>query len=276
LSYHDDDLAFATTLAEEAGLILLDRYERLERIDYKGTRDVVTEADFLAEALIVDAIRRRYPTDGIIAEESGDHRLKGRDSPPANTGRVWVVDPLDGTVNYANGIPVFCVSIALAVDGRATVGVIVDPMRRESFSATVTGPARLNGREITCADATSRDELLVATSFDLRIPSRRFRDQGQTIRTRSLGSAALELTYVANGRLDAFIQRRGLSNWDVAAAGLIAERAGATVTSTDGSAWFDLERRPGSISIIGASPAAYRTVMDRLPGDRSKPRIIAR
>ena len=124
----------------------MDRYERLEQIDYKSARDVVTEADHLSEALIVDAIRARFPSDAILAEETGEHRAVAGEAPTSGRGRVWIVDPLDGTVNYANGIPVFCVSIGLVVDGVPAVGVILDPTRGEAFAAADDGPATLNGR----------------------------------------------------------------------------------------------------------------------------------
>ena len=132
----DDDLAFAIALAARAGEVLMDRYERLERIDYKSARDVVTEADHQSEALILDAIRERHPTDAILAEETGEHQAVAGEAPLSGRGRVWIVDPLDGTVNYANGIPFFCVSIALIVDGQPSVGVIHDPTRNETFAAT--------------------------------------------------------------------------------------------------------------------------------------------
>ncbi len=100
----------------------MERYERLERIDYKSARDVVTEADHLSEALILDAIRARNPTDAIVAEESGEHHSVTGEAATSGRGRVWIVDPLDGTINYANGIPFFCVSIGLIVDGRPSSG----------------------------------------------------------------------------------------------------------------------------------------------------------
>ena len=101
----------------------MDRYERLEQIDYKSARDVVTEADHQSEALILDAIRGAFiPTDAILAEETGEHQAVAGEAPTSGRGRVWIVDPLDGTVNYANGIPFFCVSIGLVVDGAPAVG----------------------------------------------------------------------------------------------------------------------------------------------------------
>ena len=124
-----DELAFATDLARRAGALLTDSYERLERIDYKSKRDVVTNADYASERLVIDAIKARFPGDAILAEESGEHAGVLRDDGSHN-GRTWVIDPLDGTVNYANGIPYYCVSIGLVVDDRPTVGVDPRPCPR--------------------------------------------------------------------------------------------------------------------------------------------------
>ena len=121
-----DELAFATDLARAAGAMLLESYERVETIDYKSKRDVVTDADYASERLVIGAIKQRYPGDAILAEESGEHAGVLRDDGSGN-GRTWVIDPLDGTVNYANGIPFYCVSIGLVVDDRPSVGVILDP-----------------------------------------------------------------------------------------------------------------------------------------------------
>jgi myo-inositol-1(or 4)-monophosphatase len=247
------DLEFARDLACQAGAILMDRYERLEQIDYKSARDVVTEADHLSEALIVEAIRARYPTDAILAEETGEHRAVAGEAPTAGRGRVWIVDPLDGTVNYANGIPVFCVSIGLVVDGRPNVGVIVDPTRDEWFGATADGPARLDGRPIRASVKDKLSDFVISMALSGRSAVSRSRNVRKQIRiSRSMGSAALALAYVGNGRFDAFVQQGGLSAWDVAAAGLIAERGGARVTAIDGGAWFDLTRGPRSIGILAA------------------------
>ena len=120
------DATFARELAEAAGRILTERYERVEVVDHKSARDVVTEVDHLSEALILDTIQRRFPGDGILAEESGAHRGPGGEAEGRGLahGRTWVVDPLDGTINYANGIPYFCVSIGLVVDGVPSAGAV--------------------------------------------------------------------------------------------------------------------------------------------------------
>ena len=253
----DEALAFAAELAVQAGAILMDRYEHLERIDYKSARDVVTEADHESEALILAAIRARFPTDAILAEETGEHQAAAGEAPTSGRGRVWIVDPLDGTVNYANGLPMFCVSIALVVDGRPAVGVILDPTRSESFTATADGPALLDGRPIHASEKERLSDFVISMSLNGRTATSRARNVRKAIRiSRSMGSAALALAYVANGRFDAFVQQGGLSLWDVAAAGLIAERGGATVTSMDGGPWFDLSNGPKSIGIL-AAPAVH-------------------
>ncbi|MEO8570258.1 MAG: inositol monophosphatase family protein [Chloroflexota bacterium] len=252
------ELAFAVELAGRAGIVLMDHYEKLEQIDYKSARDVVTEADHLSEALILDAIRVRYPADALLAEETGEHRAKAGEAPTSGRGRVWIVDPLDGTVNYANGLPVFCVSIGLVVDGVPAVGVILDPTRAESFAATSDGSATLNGRPIHVSAKEKLTDYVVSMSLNGRTATTRAQNVRKAIRiSRSMGSAALALAYVANGRFDAFIQQGGLSSWDIAAAGLIAERGGATVTSMSGGPWFDVAHSPKSIGILAAPPVHH-------------------
>src|SRR5260221_1351889 len=257
-----DDLEFARDLARRAGAILMDRYERLEQIDYKSARDVVTEADHLSEALIVEAIRARFPDDAILAEETGEHRAVAGEAPTSGRGRVWIVDPLDGTVNYANGIPVFCVSIGLVVDGLPAAGIILDPTRDEWFGATAGGPALLNGRPIRASSKDKLSDFVISMALNGRSAVTRSRNVRKQVRiSRSMGSAALALAYVGNGRFDAFVQQGGLSAWDVAAAGLIAERAGAVVTAIDGGPWFDLARGPRSIGILAAPPAHHGALL---------------
>ena len=252
------DLALATGIAARAGELLMDRIERIERVDYKSAKDVVTEADHLSEALIIDAIRAACPGDGFIAEESGDHASGAGHAPTAGVGRAWVIDPLDGTINYANGIPFFCVSIALIEAGRPVVGVIHDPMRGETFAASEDGPATLDGLPIEVSTKDKLTDFVVSISLSGTQRISRARNVRKAIRvSRSMGSAALALAYVGNGRFDAFVQQGGLSLWDIAAAGLIAERGGATVTDLAGGPWFDLARKPRSIGVLAAPPAKH-------------------
>lgn len=259
-----DELTFATDLARRAGATLMDSYERLERIDYKSKRDVVTNADYASERLVIDAIKGRFPGDAILAEESGAHAGVLRDDGSHN-GRSWVIDPLDGTVNYANGIPYYCVSIGLVVDDRPSVGVIFDPARDDLYAATADGPAALDGEPIEASTKETLSDYVVSLAVIGRGGLMRERRIAPLIRIhRRMGSAALSLAYVANGRFDAFVQNGGLSPWDVAAAGLIAERAGAVVTNLEGGPWWGSRVRGPRISVVAAPPAQHGPLLELL------------
>jgi len=261
-SAFEAEVDFALDVGERAGRLLMDRYERVERISYKSARDVVTEVDHLSEQLILAGLHARFPDDGILAEESGEHHAVAGEAATLGQGRTWVVDPLDGTINYANGIPFFCVSVALLVDGRPALGVIRDPVRDETFGATADGPATLDGRAVEVSDKERLSDFVISMALSGRAVASRVRAVRKAIRVpRSMGSAALALAYVANGRFDAFIQQGGLSAWDVAAAGLIAERAGARVTDMSGGPWFDLARSARSIGVVAAPPAHHATLL---------------
>jgi myo-inositol-1(or 4)-monophosphatase len=262
-----DELAFAIEVAAAAGGLLMERYERVERIDYKSARDVVTEVDHLSEELILTAIREAWPRDAILAEESGRHVAV---VPPASepggraaTARTWVVDPLDGTINYANGIPFFCVSVALVADGHPAVGVVHDPTRGETFTGVAGADARLDGRPIAASDKDKLSDYVVSMALGGRGVGTRARNVRKAIRVpRSMGSAALALAYVGNGRFDAFVQQGGLSVWDVAAAGLVAERGGAVVTDLAGGPWFALDQATRTIGVLAAPVAHHRALLD--------------
>jgi myo-inositol-1(or 4)-monophosphatase len=256
------ELAFALETAERAGDVLMDRYERLERVHHKSPRDIVTEADHLSEELIHRAVRERYPGDGFLGEETGGHGRRDGSEATAAAGRTWVTDPLDGTVNYANGIPFFCVAIALVEDGRPVVGVVRDPTRGESFAATADGPATLGGRRIRTSSKEQLSDLVVSLHLSGRSAATRVRAVRRAVRiSRSMGAAALALAYVGNGRFDAFAQQSGLSVWDIAAAGLIAERGGATVSNLAGGPWFDLGRPEKGLAVLAAPPTHHGTIL---------------
>ena len=270
------DIEFARAIAEEAGRIQLERYERVESIEFKSAKDVVTEVDHLCEELILGAIRARFPGDGILAEESGAHQGPGAKGQAdgrgavaeavarsLSSGRTWIVDPLDGTVNYANGLPYFCVSIGLIVDGTPAAGAVHDPMRGETFSAVADGGAWLSSaaRGTVAIHASDKAELkdwVVHLALGGRAVASRVSAVRRATRvSRTMGSSALALAYVANGRFDAFVQSGGMSAWDVAAAGLIAERAGAIVTDTAGGAWFDVAKATRAFGVCAAAPAHH-------------------
>ena len=258
------ELGLALDAAARAGELLQGLVDRLERIEHKSAKDVVTEADHASEALILGAIRAAFPGDALLAEETGSHDARDGAVATSGTGRVWVVDPLDGTVNYANGLPYYCVSIALVEDGSPVVGVVRDPVRGEVYAATADGPATRDARVIRASGKDRLGDLVVSVSLGGGKALTRARAVRRAVRvSRSMGAAALALAYVADGRFDAFAQQGGLSTWDVAAAGLIAERAGAIVTELDGGPWFDIARPTRAMGLL-AAPAAHHGELRRL------------
>ena len=208
-------------LAREAGAILRASYSKEHQVNYKGVIDLVTEVDHESEAYLLGEIQGKYPDHHIFAEESGI--IQGNDE------HIWFVDPLDGTVNYAHHIPIFCVSIAYASQGKLMLGAVYDPMRDELFAAERGKGARLNGRPIQVSAAAEMQRSLLVTGFPYDAWNTRqdnfanfvhFAKLSQGV--RRLGSAALDLSYVAAGRFDGYWEM-SLKPWDVAAGGLIAE-----------------------------------------------------
>jgi myo-inositol-1(or 4)-monophosphatase len=264
------ELDVAIAAARAAGRIQVERYERLERIVHKSEKDVVTEVDHLSEEAILATIGQSFPGDAILAEESGrsgpETEAAGSDPEAApHAERLWIVDPLDGTINYANGIPVFAVSVALAIDGRPSVGVVLDPLRDEIFTAARGEGATLDGQPIHHPAKERLGDAVVALALPAWGFARHERRIRKAIRVpRSMGSATLALAYVANGRFDAYVQLRGLSLWDICAAGLIAEEAGACVTSATGDPWFDVGHANRSIGIVAAAPGHHGALLHLL------------
>jgi myo-inositol-1(or 4)-monophosphatase len=221
------------TLARNAGEILRNGFGRRHQISHKGLIDVVTEIDQQSEAYLLGEIRRRFPSHRILAEESG--AWSGHDC------CLWHVDPLDGTVNYAHGVPFFSISIGYQEGTRVQLGAVYDPLRDELFSAERGQGAWLNGEPIEPSLTTDLNHSLLVTGFPYDIRSNpeknlnnyaRFSMRSQGV--RRLGSAALDLCYVASGRLDGYWEM-SLGSWDMAAGALIAEQAGARVTKADGA-----------------------------------------
>jgi len=246
-------------------------YEQVLRVDRKSKRDVVTDVDYASEALVIDAIHARYPGDAILAEESGRHE-SAETGKPVIAGsrarwsrRTWVIDPLDGTVNYANGIPFFCISIGLIEAGRPAVGVVLDPLRGDCYAATSDGPATLNGVRVGASRKDALGDFVVSLAIIGRGGIARERRVAHEIRiSRRMGSAALALAYVASGRFDANVQNGGLSLWDIAAAGLIVERAGAKVTDLYGGPWWNVSKRPARLSIVAAPEPHHAKLIELL------------
>lgn len=249
------------SLAKQAGGILRSGFRGdLEISQKKEAIDLVTEMDRRSEAFLLREIRRRFPGHRIIAEESGEH---GGDA-----DHSWYIDPLDGTVNYAHGVPIYSVSIAYAFEGRLHLGVVYDPSQDECFAAERGAGAQVNGAPIRVTGLEDLSAALLVTGFPYDIRTTRennldnfarfaLRTQG----VRRLGSAALDLCYVAAGRFDGFWELR-LSAWDVAAGGLIAEEAGARVTAIDGVGEF---LQPVA-SVIAANLVLHGKILEELSG----------
>jgi len=229
-----DLLKMAKDAAIAAGKVLRDLVGCVHEVRYKGEVNLVTEADLAAEQVILDAIRTTYPDHAILSEEGGTG------APLTGSDMLWVVDPLDGTTNFAHGYPVFCVSIALLIKGRPSIGVIYDPMRDELFEAARGLGARLNGRPMHVSACPELQRALVCTGFvydrgdALDAPLRRFaRMQKASEGLRRDGSAALNMAYTACGRFDAFFELH-LNPWDVAAGFVLVEEAGGRITRSNG------------------------------------------
>jgi myo-inositol-1(or 4)-monophosphatase len=242
-------LEFAKATARDAGAILRERFGVGRKIEFKGVVDLVTDADRASEQLISDRLRQSFPVHRVVGEEgiasqSGDLN-----------GYVWVVDPLDGTTNYAHGYPHFGVSIALAKGKELLAGVLYDPMRDELFAAEKGKGATLNGEPIQVTAETELIRCLLATGFayDLSLRDAQLdiwrKLQNVTRGIRRDGAAALDLVWVAAGRLDGFWEDP-LMPWDMSAGALIVQEAGGRVTTMNGEP-FDLFGT-GAIATNGA------------------------
>ena len=226
-------LDFAIQTAREAGRVLAERFGRKIEISNKSEIDLVTESDLASERLIIDRIKTYYPRHSILAEESGATEASDHGS---QSDWRWVIDPLDGTTNYAHGYPCFCVSIGLAHQGRLELGVVYDPIRDEMFAAERGQGASLNGRRIRVSQTMNLSAALLCTGFpyDVRQRSEFARHFASFIMhaqgVRRDGAAALDLAYVAAGRFDGFWED-GLNPWDMAAGVLMIQEAGGRVTN---------------------------------------------
>jgi len=252
------ELEVAISAAKEAGEVLRGAFGKEQAVRHKGEVDIVTEADEQAEGVIKEILLGAFPSYGMLAEEGG--RLAGHEN------ARWIVDPLDGTTNYAHGLPIFCVSIALERAGEVVLGVVHDPMREETYVAQRGEGATLNGEPIRVSGTDEMIAALMVTGFpyDREEVSAAVELFGRfamvTQSMRRLGSAALDLCYVASGRLDGYYER-GVYAWDVAAGALMVEEAGGRVTDYRGSE-LDLGGRE-----IVASNGALHPAMTRLTGE---------
>ena len=231
-----DDIYLETAIdaVRRAGEIQRQAFRGTFEIRKKGTIDLVTEVDVAVEKMVRALIAERYPDHDVLGEEFG--------GPGAGEGSryCWICDPLDGTTNFAHGLPLFCSTIALEVDGALRVGAVYDPTRDELFTAVRGGGAFLNGEPIRVSTAATLIDSLLVTGFPYSVQEKldemiglfgRFLSKARAV--RRLGSAALDMCYVAAGRLDGFWEE-GLNAWDIAGGVLIVQEAGGRITSLDG------------------------------------------
>lgn len=245
-------------LARGAGEILRAGYQRDHHVKYKGVIDLVTEVDHQSEAYLIGEIQKRFADHYILAEESGE-TLGDKD-------HVWYIDPLDGTVNYAHHIPIFCVSIAYASHGTVKLGAVYDPLRDEMFLAERGRGSFLNDKPLKVSAASELQKSLLVTGFPYDAWETKHDNFNNFVKlakmtqgVRRLGSAALDTCYVGAGRFDGFWEL-ALKPWDVAAAGLISEEAGARVTNVEGG----LDYLSAPQSIICTTPGIYEQVREVL------------
>ena len=255
-------LEVAVAAARAAGAVLHQKLSEDRTINFKDKdhMDLVTDADKAAEAAVLAVLSARVPDHGILAEESGASHLEKQ--------YVWFVDPLDGTVNYAHRIPHYCTT--LAVEETSThlmlAGVVFDPVRNELFTASRGNGSFLNGRAIRCSETTQLTQALLSTGFPTDVhlnpdvPLGLFNKIVQKVRgVRRMGSAALDLAYVASGRLDGYFEV-GLKPWDVAAGSILIEEAGGRMRRIDGGPFDDKPYNARTGDILGASRGIFDPV----------------
>jgi len=246
-------LNVAVMAARRAGAVLGRNFNKRHKltVEKKGHNDFVSSADLAAEAAIIEVIHKHYPDHAIHAEESGIH---------GESDHVWIIDPLDGTTNYLHGFPVFAVSIGLQINGRLEHAVVYDPMREELFTASKGEGAQLDGRKIRVSGNKDLDRALIGTGFPFRQADSEMGPYlsmlGKVVKNtsgvRRPGAAALDLCYVATGRLDAFWET-GLQPWDLAAGTLIIREAGGIVSALDGG-----ENHLETGHVLAGTPRIYR------------------
>ena len=231
-------LATAVEAALAAGRLQRRHFRSDIDIQKKGAIDLVTEIDIAVEREFRALIAGRFPGHAVLGEEGGTGGAAGK--PEGTAAYRWIIDPIDGTTNYAHGLAIFCVSIALEIDGRLMVGVVYDPMADELFTAERGEGARLNGRRIRVTATAELGDALLCTGFPYTVREKpghliygfaEFMRRSRAV--RRLGSAALDLCYTAAGRFDAFYEE-SLQAWDIAAGALVVEEAGGRITGTRG------------------------------------------
>jgi myo-inositol-1(or 4)-monophosphatase len=246
-------LQTAVEAARRAGEVIVARYPAGHTLTVKGRRDIATEVDTAAEAVILDLVRARFPDHAILSEEAGGDGI--------GDGYTWVVDPLDGTTNYARGHPTFSVSLAVLREESPLVGVVHDPLRGHTFAARRGGGATLNGRPIHTRRTERLRDALIGLDWahddaERREALRRLAALAPRCRTvRSMGSAALACAYVGAGWLDVYFAA-GLRPWDTAAASLVVAESGGRISGLEGEPW-----RVGQPTLLATNTQLHDAVL---------------
>lgn len=252
-------LNIAISASRQGGEVIVRHIEQLDRIKVsaKSARECVSEVDIKSEQAIIHAIHKAYPDHGIIAEESGIHQ--------EDAEVVWIIDPLDGTNNYLHGFPFYSVSIAIRVKNKIEHGVVYDPLRHELFAASRGAGARLNDRRIRVSKQTQIEDALLGTGLPCKDPTSAALYLptlevmlSQCAGIRRTGSAALDLAYVASGRMDAFWEF-GLRPWDIAAGSLLIKEAGGLVSDPMGQ-----EGYLKSGDIVAGTPKVFKALLQAM------------
>ena len=257
---------YLTTAVESvvrAGDLMLERFGTNVRVDLKGAIDLVTEVDVAIEREFRARIAERFPEHMVFGEEMGG-------SATAPEGPCWVFDPIDGTTNFAHGLPIFCSSLALEVNGVAQLCAVYDPTRRELFTAERGGGAFLNGKPMRVSTQGTLLEAVLVTGFPYDVHARvaeivgLFAEfVGRARAVRRLGSAAIDLCYVAAGRLDGFWER-DLNAWDIAGGALLVQEAGGTITNFRGEPFSSRGRE-----VVASNGAIHQAMLDVIAGPRT-------
>lgn len=254
ISYLRDAQTLAVSLAEKAGEIQLAALKAGNTIHHKGTIDLVTDADIASEKLISDGIMAAYPEHRLTGEEGAEGNLE--------SDYRWLIDPLDGTTNFAHGIPHWAVSICLEHDGQPVMGVVFDVARNEMFTAIKGQGAMLNGESIGVSDTENLMQAMGCTGFSYDVNGRQdafklweaFNQNAQAV--RRYGAAALDMVWVACGRLDFYFEKP-INNWDVSAGAIICQEAGGTVSAYNGDAY-----RIDDLEICASNGQLHQPMLD--------------
>ena len=262
-----DQILEAATTAAYAGAAQLESWRSKFQVREKARADLVTEADVASQTAVRDVLLAAFPDYGFVGEEDAVGRTIDETRPPKGSGPVWVVDPLDGTVNYVHDVPAYCVSIGLYSEGKAVAGVIYDPRLNEMYAAAAGHGATLNGRPIRVSSCGDICDALLSTGFpaDLERQKRnlaaweKLAECSQSL--RRTGSTALNLAYVAAGRFDGYWAFDNYA-WDVMAGVILVQEAGGTVTAADGG-----EYDPFRLDIAAATPGVHGGLVGALGGE---------